>query len=179
MLWTAAALFLLAGRALAEPRVLLISIDGCRPDILLRADMPTVRDMMARGSFTFWATTTPAAITLPSHTSMLTGVTIERHGISGNDDDMAATKTLKVPSLFDLAHDAGMSTAMVSGKSKFIVFARSIDHLWCPDAVKGFKRVKYGSTIPTLKSGTVPDSEVADHVIDLLKEERPRVLFVH
>lgn len=178
-LWAVAALLLLAGRATAEPRVLLISIDGARPDVMLRADMPVVRDMMARGAFTFWATTTPAAVTLPSHTSMLTGVTIERHGMSTNDDDAAAKTKILVPTIFDLAHEAGMRTAMVSGKSKFSLYAKSIDDLWCPDAIKGFKKVARGSTIPTLKAGTAEDNEVADHVIDLLKSDRPRLLFVH
>ena len=34
--------------------VIIISIDGLRPDVLLRADAPTIRSMMARGCFTFW-----------------------------------------------------------------------------------------------------------------------------
>src|SRR5436190_24155017 len=51
-------------------RALLISIDGCRPDLLLRADAPNIRKLMKTGSFHFWARTIPAAITLPSHASM-------------------------------------------------------------------------------------------------------------
>src|SRR4029079_12138294 len=61
-------------------RVLIISIDGLRPDLLLRADTPVIRKLMNDGCYTFWARTTAASMTLPSHTSMLTGVTPEVHG---------------------------------------------------------------------------------------------------
>src|SRR5262252_2056340 len=57
----------------AIDRVLIISIDGLRPDLLLRAAMPRVRGLCSDGSYTFWAETTPEAYTLPCHISMLTG----------------------------------------------------------------------------------------------------------
>ena len=65
----------------SDRRVLIISVDGLRPDLALRANMPAVRSLIARGSFTFWAKTTAMAVTLPSHTSMLTGVHPGKHGI--------------------------------------------------------------------------------------------------
>src|SRR5687767_13876906 len=52
-------------------RVLIISVDGLRLDLLLRADAPHVRSLMARGSYTFWARTVPEAYTLPAHVSMV------------------------------------------------------------------------------------------------------------
>src|SRR5688572_265896 len=55
------------------PRMIGISIDGLRPDLLLGADAPNIRSLIERGSFTFWAMTTDVAVTLPSHVSMLTG----------------------------------------------------------------------------------------------------------
>src|SRR5690242_8821085 len=76
--------------------VLLISIDGCRPDVLLRAKTPNVHKLVESGSYTFWARTIPPAITLPAHASMLTGVTPEKHGITWNkqveDADIARPK---------------------------------------------------------------------------------------
>ena len=45
-------------------RVLVVSFDGLRPDVALRAEMPNLRGLMKRGSFTFWAQTTDVAITL-------------------------------------------------------------------------------------------------------------------
>src|SRR5687767_15865413 len=51
-------------------RALLISIDGCRPDLLLRAKTPNVHKLIKNGSYTVWATTVPTAVTLPAHASM-------------------------------------------------------------------------------------------------------------
>jgi predicted AlkP superfamily pyrophosphatase or phosphodiesterase len=105
--------------------VVVISIDGCRPDVLLRADTPTIHEMMARGSFTFYAETTDLAVTLPSHTSMMTGVVPTTHGIDFNVDPPDDQLTYpRVPTLFDIAHANGMVTALVSTKSKFRVLNR-------------------------------------------------------
>src|SRR5690349_20164055 len=64
--------------------LLIVSIDGLRPDLLVRAKTPTIRSLIERGSFSMWARTTKVAITLPSHVSMLTGVPPERHLIDWN-----------------------------------------------------------------------------------------------
>src|SRR5438067_424686 len=69
----------------AIDRVLIISIDGLRPDVLLRAYMPRVRELCSKGCFTFWAETSPEAYTLPCHASMFTGTPSEKHGVTWND----------------------------------------------------------------------------------------------
>jgi predicted AlkP superfamily pyrophosphatase or phosphodiesterase len=159
--------------ASAVSRVMIVSIDGLRPDVALRADMPNLRWLMNNGSFTFFASTTPAAITLPSHTSMVTGVTIERHGISGNDDKAANTEKLLVPTIFDLAKKAGISTGMSAGKTKFLLYTKSgaMDYFWYPQNDGKF----------SVSSGTdvVHDSVVADHAIEIIRAHAPRLLFVH
>lgn len=43
-------------------RALVISIDGLRPDLLLRADTPNLHALFKRGSFSFWARTTEVSI---------------------------------------------------------------------------------------------------------------------
>lgn len=143
-----------------DPRVMIVSIDGLRPDIALAADMPVLRKLMKEGSYSFWAYTTPAAVTLPSHTSMLTGVTIERHGISGNDDNAAASQAIKVPTIFQLAHDRGISTACVAGKSKFTVFLvdDSVDQSW-------------------IKSAT--SDQVGGQAVNIIRRHQPRLMLVH
>src|SRR5215204_6137965 len=65
---------------------LIISVDGLRPDLLLRAKAPRMQGMLDRGSYSLWARTTPGSITLPSHVSMLTGVPPEWHGIMWNGE---------------------------------------------------------------------------------------------
>ena len=68
----------------AVEHVMVISIDGARPDCLLLADTPTLHRMIREGAYTMWAKTTAIAITLPSHVSMVTGVNPVRHGILWN-----------------------------------------------------------------------------------------------
>lgn len=66
----------------ADKRVLIISIDGMRPDVLLRAKIPNIRALLLRGAFTFWAESTDLATTLPTHVSMLSGVSPDKHHIT-------------------------------------------------------------------------------------------------
>lgn len=141
--------------------VAIISIDGLRPDVALRADMPHLRSLMARGSFTFWANTTDVAITLPSHTSMLTGVTPEKHGIHWNDDKPEnKPEHPLVPTLFDLAKQQGRTTACCAGKSKFRAFDTPGGLDW--------KFIKESD-----------DAAVADAAAAIVREHKPDVLFVH
>jgi predicted AlkP superfamily pyrophosphatase or phosphodiesterase len=157
--------------ARAQSRVLIVSIDGLRPDVALRADMPNLRSLMHSGAYTFWAATTPAAITLPSHASMVTGVTIEKHGISGNDDKAAATEKLLVPTVFDLAKAAGISSGMSSGKSKFSLFAPRIDYPWYPGHGEKFSEAS-GTSV-------VHDNITADHAVEIIHDHAPRLMFLH
>src|SRR5688572_29170929 len=66
-------------------RVLIISVDGLRPDLVLRAKMPHVRTLMESGSYTMWARTVAESNTLPSHASMLTGLVPAKHQVNWND----------------------------------------------------------------------------------------------
>ena len=65
-------------------KVILISIDGMRPDGLLNCGNPFVREMMKRGAYTLDGRTTFPPVTLPCHMSMFHSVPAERHGISTN-----------------------------------------------------------------------------------------------
>ncbi|HSU66711.1 MAG TPA: alkaline phosphatase family protein [Tepidisphaeraceae bacterium] len=145
----------------AASRVLVVSIDGCRPDVALRADMPNLRGLMARGSFTFWANTTDVAITLPSHVSMMTGVKPEKHGIHYNDDKAGNTPEYpEVPTLFELAKKQGHTTAVAAGKHKFKIF----DH----DNALDWKFIK-----------EAPDADVASAAAAIIREHKPQVMLVH
>lgn len=156
-----------AGAAPSTPRVsrvLVVSVDGLRPDVLLRANAPVLRALMERGSFTMWAATTDLAVTLPSHVSMLTGVTPARHGVTWNGDFPSGVPAYpKSPTLFERAKQAGLTTAMAAGKSKFAALARpgSLDRWYAP------------------RQGSVPDEAIADSAVRWIAAYRPQVLFVH
>src|SRR5688572_15930647 len=70
----------------AADRALILSVDGLRPDVMLRADTPNIRALMDQGSFSLWARTTEASVTLPSHATMVTGVSPDKHKITWNGD---------------------------------------------------------------------------------------------
>ncbi len=149
----------------ATRRVVIISIDGLRPDVAMRADMPALRGLMARGSFTMFASTTDTAVTIPSHMSMLTGVSPTRHQILSNrDPSPGQTLTPAWPTLFQLARRARLTTALSAGKSKFSVFVSGGVPDW--------------SFIPS-RGETASDSAVAVAVIRIEREHRPRLIFVH
>ena len=143
----------------AVERVVIVSADGLRPDVLLRARTPNIRRLIETGTFTMWARTVPQSITLPSHTSMLTGVTPERHRILWNSD-IPDPIYPRVPTIFEVAKGAGLTTAMVTGKSKFDSLARpgSID----------WERVKAAT-----------DDKVGSRAAALLREHKPNLLVVH
>ena len=70
--------------------VLVVSIDGLRPDAIAAYSAPTLQRLIREGSYTLSATTIDPSTTLPSHTSMLTGQPPERQ-IHKNDDRAVGT----------------------------------------------------------------------------------------
>jgi len=99
------------------PKVALISIDGLRPDALTSEGAPNILALAQRGSYTLAAQTVFPSTTLPSHTSMLTGVEPSAHGITF--DEYRETFQLTTPTVLGLARNAGKRTLMVVGKPKF------------------------------------------------------------
>ena len=98
-------------------RVLILSIDGLRPDAIALAPMPNLEALMAGAAFTLNAQTIRPSATLPSHASMLTGLCPSKHGVDWNDYKPELGFALGTD-LFDLAHAAGMQTVMYVGKEK-------------------------------------------------------------
>jgi arylsulfatase A-like enzyme len=144
--------------------VLLISVDGLRPDLVASGDTPALHALMARGSYSLTALTTDVAITLPSHTSMVTGVPPDVHGITWNGEPPPGARLHPArPTLFELAHKVGYGTAMVAGKSKFVALdvPGSID--------RGY--------VPTLTA--ISDTAVADTAVRWIDAGTAPVMFVH
>ena len=122
----------------AIEHVVHISVDGLRPDAvtLWLDDLPAYRRLRVQGSFTDNARTAPSrGNTLPNHTSQLTSRVVagpDGHGW-GTNSDPDTTVTLHsnrgayVPSVFDVANAAGLTTALFTSKSKFAVFHRSYE----------------------------------------------------
>ena len=100
-------------------RVLILSIDGLRPDIIPLAPMPNLMELMKSSAYTLNAQTVYPSVTLISHSSMLTGLCPSKHGVDWNDyipENGYAIGT----DLFDVAHASGLQTAMFVGKQKLV-----------------------------------------------------------
>ena len=65
-------------------KVLLIGIDGCRPDALQAAHTPNLDSLIVGGAVSFVAQTGEHTISGPGWASMLTGVGIGKHGVVDN-----------------------------------------------------------------------------------------------
>ena len=145
-------------------RFYLISIDGCRPDVLLRSNTPNIKGLTRQGAFTFWARSTALSITLPTHTTMVTGVTPRVHGIEWNRDlPLSEPVYPKVATVFDICKKAGIQTALVAGKSKFDALAGrpgSVDFQWLSPNEKA------------------TDDEVLPHILEAVKQ-KPTYGFFH
>ncbi len=98
-------------------RVLILSIDGFRPDAIPLAPMPNLTALMQNSAYSLNAQTIHPSATLPAHASMLSGLCPDKHGVDWNDY-LPELGFANMTDIFDLAHDAGMQTAMFVGKEK-------------------------------------------------------------
>lgn len=108
--------------------VVLLSIDGLKPDYVLEADahgleVPNLRLLVEEGAHAKAVTGVFPTVTYPSHATMLTGVSPARHGIYSNHpfDPLSRnqdgwywyTEDLKARTLWEAAEAEGLRTASV------------------------------------------------------------------
>ncbi len=123
----ALAALLAAGAATASP-VLLVSLDGLRPGDVREAkargmDLPVLTGLAAEGASATGVVGVLPTLTYPSHTTLLTGVSPAKHGISNNTTFDPERKNqggwywyaadVRVPTLWQAAKAAGLTTANV------------------------------------------------------------------
>ncbi len=124
----ASTLGVLAATRPPPPPLVVISIDGLRPDYVLDADthglrIPHLRRLLAEGAHATGVAGVLPTVTYPSHTTLVTGVSPGRHGIVANttfdplgrnhDGWYWYAEDIKVPTLWDAAGGAGMVTSNV------------------------------------------------------------------
>jgi hypothetical protein len=98
-------------------RVVIVSIDGLRPDAIPQAPMPNLTALMQSGAYSLGAQTVFPSVTLISHASMLVGVCPSKHGVNWNDYLPEMGYALGTD-LFDIAHAVGLRTYMYASKEK-------------------------------------------------------------
>jgi predicted AlkP superfamily pyrophosphatase or phosphodiesterase len=165
--------------------VLAISVDGLNPEALTtlgRDGAPTFWRLIDEGSSTLNARTAyERTITLPNHAGMLTGRPVAGDAgtsVTFNDDTggtLASTHGDYVPGLFDVAHDHGVSTALLAEKDKFAFLVRSWDrNHGAPDTTGGDDgRDKLDV------AEIAPSDELVINVADTLTSGDARLVFWH
>ena len=118
----------LGGVAAYAAPVLMISIDGLKPEYVTQADahgmkLPYLRSMMRDGTYAEGVVGVWPTVTYPSHTTLVTGVSPAVHGIYNNlefDPEMHFSgawrwyaSSIQSPTLWKVAHEAGLRTASV------------------------------------------------------------------
>jgi predicted AlkP superfamily pyrophosphatase or phosphodiesterase len=108
--------------------VLMISIDGLKPEYITHADehgmkLPYLRSVMRDGTYADGVVGVWPTVTYPSHTTLVTGVRPAEHAILNNvefdpEQRLAGgwnwyAAQIRVPTLWDAAHRAGLHTASV------------------------------------------------------------------
>jgi predicted AlkP superfamily pyrophosphatase or phosphodiesterase len=173
----------------AAAHVIVVSLDGLRADAfpaLLAATPERARTfgrLRAEGAFTLDARPVPErSVTMPNHACMLTGRPVsgdDGHGYWENGDQgetLHDNAGRYVPSLFDVAHDHGRSTALFASKEKFELFARSYDaRRGAPDRMgedDGRHKLDRARC-------SVEDRVTVDAVVEALALAPPALTFVH
>lgn len=120
-------LFICSGLLMAQKAkyVIMVSVDGFRPDFYVDPSWPApnMQQMMDKGVYAQGVRGIFPTVTYPSHTTLITGAMPARHGIVYNTPFdpkglsgrwVKDAKEIKVQTLWDAAHAAGLKTASVS-----------------------------------------------------------------
>src|SRR5689334_8984115 len=108
--------------------VVLVSIDGLKPEYVRAADslglkIPTLRSLARDGASATGVVSAFPTVTYPNHTTMVTGAPPARHGIYANTtfDPLGTNmegwywyaEDIRVPTLWDAARSRGLTSAAV------------------------------------------------------------------
>jgi predicted AlkP superfamily pyrophosphatase or phosphodiesterase len=206
----ALAMLLLHGSAFAQsarPTLVMISIDGLKPEYVTAADahglkIPNLRRFLKEGAFADGVAGVIPTVTYPSHTTLITGVWPTKHGILGNTtfDPLGKNQggwywyaeDIKVPTLWDAARQAGMTTASIQWPVS--VGARvtwNIPEIWRANSDEDAKLVRALATeglLPELEKelGPYPRGQDVEHderrgsyATRLLEKKQPQLMTLH
>jgi predicted AlkP superfamily pyrophosphatase or phosphodiesterase len=203
---------LMAGPAAAQqpvqtPLLLMISIDGLRPDYVTAADahgakVPNLRRFLKEGAFAQGVVGVIPTVTYPSHTTLITGVSPAAHGIFANTtfDPLREnqqswywySEDIRVATLWDAASRAGLSTASVQWPVS--VGARvtwNIPEFWRsgqPDDAKLLRALSTPGLLAELEPDLGPypraltaesDEQRARYAARIIEKKRPNLMTLH
>ncbi|HEV8075594.1 MAG TPA: alkaline phosphatase family protein [Candidatus Acidoferrum sp.] len=191
------------------PLLVVISVDGLRPDYVTAADahgakVPHLRKFLREGTYALGVTGVIPTVTYPSHTTLVTGVWPVRHGILANQTFDPLQKNhegwywyaedIRVPTLWDAAAAAGRTTASIQWP--VTVGAKinwNIPELWRAGTAEDAKLLRVVSTPGLLAEGkaaigeyrggidATPESDEVrgKYAVWILENKHPGLLTVH
>jgi arylsulfatase A-like enzyme len=199
-----AALFAVA--AIAQPAkermVVVVSLDGF-PAFALddpKAPVPTLRRLIAEGATARMTTINPT-VTWPNHTTMVTGVGADRHGLLVNgslvptgawppvklEPRIEQPRMVHAPTVYEAAHKAGLTTAQVD----WVAIENAPAITW---AFKEWASPDGPLEREMIGKGVIAESDVRDFTrsnilfrdqvwtkaaVHLIREHKPNLLLVH
>jgi predicted AlkP superfamily pyrophosphatase or phosphodiesterase len=191
----------------ARPLLLLISIDGLRPDYVIAADtyqakIPNLRRLMTDGAYAGAVQGVIPTVTYPSHTTLVTGVWPTVHGVAANTtfDPRRENQSgyywyaedIRVPALWDAARRAGMTTASIQWPVTVGAgITWNIPEMWrsnAPDDAKLLRAVSTPGLLAELEPalGSYPraldvdaDERRARYAVRILETKRPTLMLLH
>src|SRR5271169_4126598 len=191
------------------PLLVMISVDGLRPDYVTEADahgakVPNLRRFMKEGAYAEGVVGVVPTVTYPSHTTLVTGVWPAKHGIWANTTFDPLEKNyqgwywyaedIRVPTLWDSAAMAGRTTASVQWPVTVGAnITWNIPELWRAGTPEDAKLIRAVSTRGLLDEaaaelgsyrGGIDTSGDGDEVrgkyaVWILEKKRPGLLTLH
>lgn len=141
-----------------EKKVLIIGIDGCKPDVLLHANTPNIDCLVKDGAYSFNAKTDPISSSGICWTGMLTGVWHKKHNVT--------TNSYKEPNIYNYPHFFNRIKEYNKSLKTYSVVN------WAPI----HKIIKQGEA--DIAETYKPDDKVANRVAELIEAEKADVIFV-
>jgi predicted AlkP superfamily pyrophosphatase or phosphodiesterase len=145
--------------------VVIISVDGLRPDAITETNARHMSGLIGRGAYASTARTVQPSTTLPSHISMLTGLDTDRHGVTSNGE---LPGHIDFPTVFGQIRAAGGTTAMFFGKKRLRFIAQ-------PNTVTRL----YGPGVDDIRWHDASSTALAEAFARLWPRERYTLAFVH
>lgn len=145
-----------------DKKVILILVDGMRPDGYLGCGNPYAQKLIEESEYSMKAQTVFPSVTLPCHISLFYGVAPDRHGTTTND---FAPQVRPVKGLIEHIHDAGGKCGSFYNWEQLRDVSKPghLDRVFYVDQMK-------------LENA---DGVVTDYCIDYIEKEDPDFVFLY
>lgn len=145
-----------------DKKVVLILIDGMRPDGMIQCGNPYVSALLEQSTYTLTAHTVMPSVTLPCHMSLFHSVDPDRHGVLTN---IYTPQVRPINGLFEQLHHAGKSCA--------------IFYNW--EELRDLNRPGNVHCSVMLDQHTLPDTDrkVSELAVDYIRKVQPDCIFVY